>query len=79
MVVSGPLSDAVSPRPWWQSWWFIVLVTFFCCFPLGIVLIWTRRSTPVGAKIVVTAAVVLAEVMLALILESLQPGLYRIS
>ena len=76
MLLGGPISSAGSIRPWWQQWWFIGLMLFLCCFPLGVVLIWLRDSTPAWLKLLATVAAVAFNLALGLFLQGLfAPGL----
>jgi len=61
-------------RPWWQAWWFIAVLLFACCWPAGVILIWTRNSTPTSIKVVATVAAVFTNLMIGLALIKL--GLY---
>lgn len=43
----------------WQPPWWLVIVGFFLCLAPGLILLWLRRSTPVGVKLGVSAIAVL--------------------
>ena len=69
-----PLVSAEQVRPWWQAWWFIALILFACCWPLGVILIWTRNSTPTSIKVLATLGALVTNVMIGLVVIRL--GLY---
>lgn len=39
----------------YQSTWFIILMTFFCCFPIGLFLMWKYKKFNKPARIIITA------------------------
>ncbi len=63
----SPLVGGGRLRSWWESWWFIAIMLFFCCWPLGLILIWTRSSTPASIKIGATVAALVTNVLLTLV------------
>lgn len=50
VAMRQPLATAARIRPWWQAWWFIGLMLFLVCWPVGLILIWTRDSTRRGSS-----------------------------
>ncbi|MFN8195398.1 MAG: DUF2510 domain-containing protein [Nocardioidaceae bacterium] len=71
LMLGGPISSVGAVRPWWQQWWFIALMLFFCCFPLGLVLIWMRDSTPVWVKLLATGLAFAFNILLGLFVQHL--------
>lgn len=41
-------------EPFYSKTWFIVLLTFFCCFPIGLVLMWKYKKFNKPARIIIT-------------------------
>lgn len=39
----------------YQSTWFIILMTFFCCFPIGLFFMWKYKKFNKPARIIITA------------------------
>lgn len=70
----SPLLGGERLRSWWEAWWFIGLMLFFCCWPVGLILIWTRSSTPTSIKVGATVAALLTNFLLGLVFLKL--GVY---
>lgn len=70
----NPLIASTDLRPWWQEWWFIALMLFFCCFPVGLVLLWTRKNTPWWIKLGVTVLAIAASLAISLAVNRLVYG-----
>lgn len=74
VAMRQPLATAARVRPWWQAWWFIGLLLFVVCWPAGLILIWTRDSTPRAIKLAATLIAVFTNLVLGLVFIKL--GLY---
>ena len=51
---SIPTSDAPTKPPFYQSTWFIILMTFCCCFPIGLFLMWKYKKFNQTIRIIIT-------------------------
>ena len=48
------INSTVTKMPFYSRTWFIILVTFCCCFPLGIFLMWKYKKFNKPTRIVIT-------------------------
>lgn len=46
---------------------------FFCCWPAGLILLWTRPSTAAATKLVITGGFLVIEVLLAVAIFAMFP------
>ena len=54
-VPEQPKTDSIATKmPFYSRTWFIILVTFCCCFPLGIFLMWKYKKFNKPTRIVIT-------------------------
>jgi Protein of unknown function (DUF2510) len=77
VIGGGPLMTSPDLRKWYHEWWFILVMLFLCCWPLGLILTWTRPSTPTSFKIGVTVGYFVFSAMLGLAFYALFPELYQ--
>ena len=52
-----------SKTPFYQSTWFVILMMFCCCFPIGLFLMWKYKKFNQPVRIVLTALFVIAFVV----------------
>ncbi len=52
-------SQAPEKTPFYQTTWFILLMMFCCCFPVGLFLMWRYKKFHVGVRIALTSFFVL--------------------
>ncbi len=77
-VRGGPLVTAPGTgRSWYHQWWFIALMLFVCCWPIGLVLTWSRPSTPTSIKLFMTIGWILLSFLIAAAWYSLAPESYQ--
>lgn len=52
---SADSAEVVQKNPFYSKTWFIVLMMFFCCFPVGLILMWKYKKFNKPVRIVITA------------------------
>lgn len=52
-----------SKTPFYQSTWFVILMMFCCCFPIGLFLMWKYKKFNQPVRIILTALFVIAFVV----------------
>lgn len=47
-------TPSVNESPFYQSTWFIILMLFCCCFPIGLFLMWKYKKFPKAVRIIIS-------------------------
>lgn len=76
---SAPISASATPpaQPWYDNL-AVIIISLFCCWPLGLVLLWTSKTLSQKVKIIITVALIVLQVMYAgIMLSVILPNLRR--
>lgn len=51
---NNSFAGTVQEQPFYSKTWFIILMMFFCCFPVGIILMWKYKKFNKPIRIIIT-------------------------